>query len=301
VAVWPVVWWDWLECRHYYREAKLLIDGVAPPDDSRLHVLRARGFAGLRRDAKADVEYAEALRLRPDDAQVRLEFHRSAGYSAAARQQWAEAAANFGRALALAPGDANLWQCRAAAQLLGGDAAGYRGSCLAALEQFEKTTDPRFAGDLVFFCVLTGDAVPDTDRLLVLARVATPLYSDGLYSVGASLYRAGRYDECIKMFRVAGRTYRPRACDWSFLAMAHRRLGNAADARRCLAEAARWIDEANRQTEDDINGTQPAWGKWHERFLYPLLLREAEDLVNGPGGAPDAAIRQPAGTAAAPQ
>ena len=63
--------------------------------------------------------------------------------------------------------------------------------------------------------------------------------------------------------------------------MADHRLGHADEARRCLAEAARWIDQANGQAEDDINGTRPAWGHWHERFLYPLLLREAQDLVEG--------------------
>ncbi|HZN64654.1 MAG TPA: protein kinase, partial [Tepidisphaeraceae bacterium] len=281
VAVWPVAWWDWLECRLYYREAKLLIDGVAPPNDSRLQVLRARGFAGLRRDSTAGVEYAAALRHRPDDPQIRLEFHRSAGFTATAHRQWSAAAAHFDEAIEGAPDDANLLQCRAVAQLLAGDEAGYRRSCLAALEQFEKTADPRFAGDLVFFCVLRPEAVPDAGRLLALAKVASPLYSDGLDLLGAALYRAGRYEECLEVFRVAERTYRPRAWDWSFRAMADHRLGHADEARRCLAEAARWIDQANGQAEDDINGTRPAWGHWHERFLYPLLLREAQDLVEG--------------------
>ena len=45
-------------------------------------------------------------------------------------------------------------------------------------------------------------------------------------------------------------------------------------------EALRWADEANREEEDNLSGTQPAWGDWHGPVVLPLLLREAEDLVN---------------------
>ena len=61
--------------------------------------------------------------------------------------------------------------------------------------------------------------------------------------------------------------------------MAHHRPGHAAQARRCLVEAACWIDEANREELDDPAGTRPAWGRWDESVEYPLLLREAEELL----------------------
>ena len=69
---WPVAWWDWVEFQLYYREAKLLIDGTVPSDDPRLHVLRACALAAMLRGPAADVEFAAALMLRPDDTQVRL-------------------------------------------------------------------------------------------------------------------------------------------------------------------------------------------------------------------------------------
>src|SRR5207253_6192459 len=62
-AVWPVCWWDWLECHLCYREAKVLIDGSPPPDDPRLHVLRARAFAGLGWPEKSVAEYDASLKL----------------------------------------------------------------------------------------------------------------------------------------------------------------------------------------------------------------------------------------------
>src|SRR5690606_37452649 len=133
---WPIAWWDWLECQLFYREAKLLVDGAPPAEDPRRLVLRARAFAGLRRNSTAETEYAAALKLWPDDPQVRLEFHRCAGYSAIRRRQWGEAAAEFSKSSELTPDDAGLWKFRAIALLGTGDEAGYRKTCRAAFERF---------------------------------------------------------------------------------------------------------------------------------------------------------------------
>jgi tetratricopeptide (TPR) repeat protein len=43
----PIPWFDWAECRLYYREAKLLITGSPPPDDPRLGMIRQRALAAL--------------------------------------------------------------------------------------------------------------------------------------------------------------------------------------------------------------------------------------------------------------
>ena len=279
VGNWPLPWFDWMECQLLYREAKLLIDGAPPFDDPRLHVLRARGLAALRRNVAANAEYAVALKLRPDDSSVRLEAHRSAGYSAAARKEWSRTAAEFTKASELAPDDVRLLHARAVALLGAGDVDGYRKACAALLDRFEKTADAPVAGDMVHCCVLRGDTLPDTSRLLPPARVAARLYHRS-HILAAALYRAGKYDESIQCLEKAARTYRPRAWDWTFLAMAHHRLGHADEAGRCLAKAARWIDEANDQIDDDPSDTRPAWGGWHERIEFPLLLREARLLLS---------------------
>ena len=74
--------------------------------------------------------------------------------------------------------------------------------------------------------------------------------------------------------------------------MGHSRLGHTDEARRCLAEAVSWMDEANRQELDDLTGTRPAWGNWYEPVIYPLLVREAEALLRKAGQtAPDATGR----------
>jgi tetratricopeptide (TPR) repeat protein len=117
IDFWPIAWWDWMECRHYYHEALRLIDGVAPPDDPRLGVLRARAFAGLRRNAQADLEYARVLKFLPEDHQVRLEAHRTRAYRWIDEGQWGAAAAEFARAAELDPGDIDLWRSGAVAEL----------------------------------------------------------------------------------------------------------------------------------------------------------------------------------------
>ncbi len=281
-AHWPIAWWDWLECRLYYREAKVLMDGRPPPDDPRLHVLQARAFAGVRWHGKAEAEYAVALTAVPHDAQVRLEAHRNRGYGHVELHQWRQAAAAFARASELKPDDIRYRAFRAVAHLAAGDLGAYRHTCAALVQRFQKTTDRLAACNVLLPCLLRDDTLPDMDRLLPLARLAAPQYHFGAYVCGAALYRAGKYDEAVRCFETAAKTCRPRAWDWCFLAMAHHRLGHAREARRCLAEAARWIDEATCQELDDMTGTRPSWGGWREQIEYPLLLREAETLIKGP-------------------
>ena len=275
-AVWPVSWWDWLEGALFLREARVLIDGSPPANDARLHVLRARALAGLGWPTKAAGEYNAALKLSPQDPQIRLEAHRNEGHRCVDPGRWNEAAAEFAKASALQPDDAHLWRCRAVANFAAGEVDAYRQTCAAMLERFEKTEDRLTASNVLLACVLRDHALPDMARLLPLIRVADPLWPRVR---GAALYRSGRYEESVRCLAAAAKIYRPWAWDWCFLAMAHHRLGQADEAGRCLAEAARWIDEANRQQEDDLSGTRPAWGSWYNRAVSPLLLREAEALL----------------------
>jgi tetratricopeptide (TPR) repeat protein len=57
-----------------------------------------------------------------------------------------------------------------------------------------------------------------------------------LNTLGAALYRAGRFDEAIRRLQegIQLRNGRSVAQDWAFLAMAHFRLGHRDEARRWL-------------------------------------------------------------------
>jgi serine/threonine protein kinase/predicted Zn-dependent protease len=280
-AVWPVAWWDYLECQLLYGQAKQLIDGAPPPDDARLHVLRARAFAGLDWVEQAASEFDAALRLSPHEPRVLLEAYRNRGKCCVERHQWRDAAAAFGKATELRPEDACLWRFQAVAHFADRNVDAYRETCTSMLERFAQTEDRFVAGNVLLACVLRDDALPDMEQLVPLMRVSDPLWHWGDGVRGAALYRVGRYDECVRCFETAARMCRPRAWDWCFLAMARHRLRDDKEARRCLSEAKRWIDAANHHTEDDPSGTQPVWGGWHEPVVYSLLLREAEEFVEG--------------------
>jgi hypothetical protein len=117
------------------------------------------------------------------------------------------------------------------------------------------------------------------NRLWEFTPVADRIWHWGDWACGAALYRTGRYEAAACWFEAAAQSYRPRAWDWSFRAMAHTRLGQLAEARRCLNEAQRWIREANTAEFSDLSDTRPAWGSWHEKVVYPMLVREADALI----------------------
>jgi tetratricopeptide (TPR) repeat protein len=146
------------------------------------------------------------------------------------------------------------------------------------LERFQNKSDAMDAENVVLACVMGRAAVSNWDGLLAIASTAEPKYYSGEIFRGAALYRAGDYAGAIHCFTQSAQLFRRTAWEWSFLAMAHQRLGHADEASRCVAEAARWIDAANRGSEELMD---PAWGEWDEPVIYPRLLREAEDLLKG--------------------
>ena len=219
------------------------------------------------------------MKLSPHDPQIRLEAHRNRGYYHVGLRQWDQAAGEFARASELQPDDMYLWQFRAVAHLGAGDRDAYRRVCAGMLERFSKTQDPVVAYQVVYTCVLTQDALPELDQILPVARVAAHWYPGSIRVLAAAHYRAGQYEKAVEHFQQAARVYRFRAWDWFFLAMAQHRLGRAEEAQRCLAKAIAWMGEADRQKLDDVGGTRPAWGDWHDPLIVPLLRRETEALV----------------------
>jgi serine/threonine protein kinase/Flp pilus assembly protein TadD len=200
--------------------------------------------------------------------------------------RWQEAAEDLVRLVKLRPGDARYRFEGALTRLATGDQEGFRGACADTLRQLAGTADLAAARWGAWACALAPDAVADLAPALTLAEQAArgeAQSGSSRLTLGAVLYRAGRFQEAVRELTEADRLapspsrYSPwsPAHAWLFLAMAHHRLGNPGEAARWLAKAGQWIDEALRApqaaTRDDFS--------WDCRLTLQLLRQEAEALV----------------------
>ena len=110
----------------------------------------------------------------------------------------------------------------------------------------------------------------ETVRLAELAVNGAPEQSKAylLNTLGAALYRAGRFAEAVRRLEegIQKRKGVSSEADWVFLAMAHHRLGHHEEARR-------WLD---RFRDRGPNLDPSAF--WHELEIR-LLRAEAEAVV----------------------
>ena len=246
----------WLERRSRLEQ----LGGPPPPDPaSRLDPIlfgadpAARGDAWKQRGHRdrAEEAYAEAIRARPLDQSVWDALARLH----AERGQLDRAAATLAEAVRRIPEDAGLRRRWGLALLESGDRSGWQGATAALLDRLGSTINPRTASDVAWVCASGPDATGDPDRPLRLAEAAVEgaeerFKADALRTLGAALYRAGRYDEAIRRLeegnRLPGGEGLPSA--WPFLAMAHHRLGHRDEARR-------WLDRlGERQPSLDSHG-----------------------------------------------
>jgi tetratricopeptide (TPR) repeat protein len=194
-----------------------------------------------------------------------------------------------------------IWLNRADVQLARGDSAGYRRTCAEVLRIFGKTQDPIEAHGAALVCAIGPNAAADPAMPVQLARraVARQRNSDTLHALGAVLYRAGEYVPAVARMTEA-MAMRPgggTAPDCVFMAMAHQRLGHAAEARRWLDRSVAreragavlrgWGDRLEtRPSRPSISGqgsrTLPVLPGWGDLLEMRLLLAEAKALVKPP-------------------
>src|SRR5262249_30251423 len=151
---------------------------------------------------------------------------------------------------------------QALARLAAGDTSGYQRRCAAMLDRFGRSDHLADIDAALRACVVAPGGVRDAAPLVALAERAASARAAGggapqnlrfVTTWGAALYRAGRLVEVTQRLEeaVQGLTTANdpsmevvQAYDWLFLAMAHARLGHAADARQWLEKAATWIEES---------------------------------------------------------
>jgi tetratricopeptide (TPR) repeat protein len=165
------------------------------------------------------------------------------------------------------------------ALLAAGDRVGWERAIAGLLDRFPGPMHPHWAAaDMVaLLCALGPHGLSDTRVPVRLAEAAIRnATEDGfdfkghgfLNTLGAALYRAGRYDEAIRRTTegMQGAGGRSEPLDWAFLALAHSRLGHR-------EEALRWLERLRAHQPS----TDPALF-WYELEVR-LLRSEAEAVI----------------------
>jgi eukaryotic-like serine/threonine-protein kinase len=240
---------------------------AAAPADWRLFADRSviHGNLGKMRECEDDLSQAVA---RGADAAflVRIadDFARQA--------QWQQAEAAFAKAHERGLLPLEVWHCHALVCLKLADQAGYRKICAHLIQAADKKLSAHLANGVVWVSVLGPEAVGDYTILLAMAEVAEQnarleTKANTLNSSGAVFYRAGRFKEAITRIQEGIQIHKAqgRPQVWLFLAMANQRVGQAVEARKCLA----------RVPPDNI----PALGHW-ENLEIEMLRREARAMID---------------------
>jgi Flp pilus assembly protein TadD len=219
---------------------------------------------------RAAVAYAEAARARPLNDSVWLSLARLH----VDRGHLGHAAETLAEGVRLTPDDPVLRRHLGVALLMSGDRAGWRSSIPASPGvRPGGTINWRAGNEFAWACATGPGATADPEVPVRVAEAAVrdcPESSRAtvLNTLGAALYRAGRFDESIRRMQEGierrGGTSVPD--DWPFLAMAHHRLQHHVEARR-------WLE----RLQSHQPSTDPArfWAELEAR----LLRSEAEAVI----------------------
>jgi hypothetical protein len=246
---------------------------AARPKDWSLHLDRAEVYGKLSRKADQQAELTRVFELGADEGVVlpRAEELGSAG-------RWTEAArllAGCGRRGPLSLGLAQAW---AIACLKAKDDAGYREACAAALAW--QGSDPTAVYNAVPTASVFAMGAKGLDDYRVpiawLERrqsdvpTLRDIWQHAYWNAfGGLLLRAGRPDEAIVRIQegIAAEKGVQAPTDWAYLALAHARKGELAEARQMLERLREW-----RRRHDSSTTF------WDRREIA-LLQSEAEALV----------------------
>ena len=152
------------------------------------------------------------------------------------------------------------------------------------LQRFGQTDKADDAYWVAWACALAPDATKDWATAVALAEKAVqsdPKSATYLNTLGAVLYRAGRFDEALRVSRRPSPWSRnrasiksPPAYTWFFLAMTQHRLGHSEEAKQWLDKAVAGTDKIFAEADQ---GTVDL--PWNRRLTLKLLCEEAEGIL----------------------
>ena len=177
----------------------------------RAHVHMTRGDF-----ARAAADFGKAIDLKNDDWHLWVD--RARAYTQLRR--WDDAAADYRRVLEFQRIPLNVWNDGALLQLAAGRDGAYRRVCRQLFERLGAAREPAALNAAAWACVLGPDALPDLSRAVDAASTALAngaRKSDYLNTLGAVLYRAGRYEDAVRRLEesIAAQSTGGNLWDWA--------------------------------------------------------------------------------------
>lgn len=188
--------------------------------------------------------------------------------------------ADYLKAVELAPRNANARYRLAILYLDAGDIPAFRNVSTEMLQQFSTTEDAEAAHWTAWTAILVPGAVSDPSIPLRLAEQALqsdPQSTFQRQTVGAALYRAGRFEEALvpqtdlathwDQHGVTAEDRTSPAYTYFFLAMTHHRLGHADEAQKWFEKGIHWAEHNEKDPE------------WNRSITLELFRNEAAQLL----------------------
>jgi tetratricopeptide (TPR) repeat protein len=268
-----------------------------------------REALGLPNDAKSKEDYSSRLKLYESNAPYRDAatnnlapaaddrlgmdlLLRIRGTLCAQFAQWALAAGDLTKAIALNPDENLNWYQLAPLLLETGDTDGYRKHCHAMLARFGTTNDPPIAGRTAKVCLLLPLDGADLAAAAKSAEIAVtlgkddPSAADYQFAKGLAEYRQANFAQAVEWtqqaLRQAGTDYSRDIQAYSVRSMALHRLNRAGEAREALSKATILAGAILPRLDSGDLGPD-----WHEWIIAQTLLREAKALIEGSSKAGD--------------
>jgi eukaryotic-like serine/threonine-protein kinase len=214
---------------------------------------------------------------------------RASGADHARHGEFAEAAADFARAIELRPEHHETWHWQAATLVQGGQLDAYRELRRKSVELFGHTTDPNTAERIAKDYLILPSAELDLETAAKMAETAVsaptnhPDMTWFQLAKGLAEYRQGRFGSAVEWIqKVLSRQDAVPERDaeaYMVLAMAHYRSGQADEARIALAKGVEIAEKKLPRLDSGDLGD--GWLDW---IIAHALLREARALIQLPAG-----------------
>ncbi len=233
------------------------------PDQPEYRRRKAIASAKLRDWQGSSNEAAKAILLQPDLPDNWYQ----AGVALGQLGDWDGSAAHLSKAMQLRADPTSAVGLLPLVRLHANDREGYQKACRDLTDFYRGTHDANEAHRVAWVCSLSPDSGIDPQQVLKLAEVGTIASDFATMVMGASLMRAGRFEEAAAKLKAICESKAERPAAWLIYCIVQNRLGHATDAKIWREKAEMWLKRETKPGQ-----VPPAWDT---RAEVEILLREA--------------------------